>query len=64
MYSKCCGQLFIVPVLMVTLFEKYYNTMVGLIYVSSEVNWSGGERDRLLKHWELWTSGLEVCIAY
>ena len=48
MYSKCCGQLFIAPVLMVTLFEKYYNTMAGLMYVSSEVSWSAGERDRLL----------------
>ena len=47
MYSKCCGQLFIVPVPMVTLFEKYYNTMAGLIYVSSEVSWSAGKRDRL-----------------
>ena len=47
MYSKYCGQLFIVPVLMVTLFEKYYNTMTGLMYVSSEVSWSAGERDRL-----------------
>ena len=32
---------------MVTLFDKYYNTMAGLMYVSSEVSWSAGERDRL-----------------
>ena len=47
MHSKYCGQLFIVPVLMVTLFEKYYNTMAGLMYVSSEVSWSAGERGGL-----------------
>ena len=29
------------------LFEKYYNTMAGLMYVSSEVSWWAGERDRL-----------------
>ena len=32
---------------MVTFFEKYYNTMAGLTYVSSEVSWWAGERDRL-----------------
>ena len=32
---------------MVTLFEKYYNTMAGLMYVSSEVSWWAGGRDRL-----------------
>ena len=30
-----------------TFFEKYYNTMAGLMYVSSEVSWWAGERDRL-----------------
>ena len=61
MYSKCCGQLFIVPVLMVTLFEKYYNTIAGLMYVSSEVNWSAGhlmrEIDYQVAHcgnWQNW----------